>query len=458
MNLIRDLFPYAIGVVAEDNQHFFHRLDEELPIQLHRYPSGTSFNGWVVPQLWKVTKATISMNGKVIFDASVHPMGVATYSRSFNGTLDLEKLKTHLVTNPKLPEAYVWHSMWQYRPWAPDWAISMPFELYKTLGQGRYVVDIVTTYESGEMLVADYFHKGSSESTIVFNAHTCHPKQVNDDLAGVAVLVRLFQWLKGQKTKYSYRLVLAPEHLGTVFFMRDKTQDQISQMVAGAFAEMPGTDGPIKVASSFLGNQPIDQIIRHTARHHTRAHEFVSWRQGAGNDETVWEAPGYEVPFVEVSRCLDSTNPYPEYHTDLDTPDLMDEEQVNEFYRVFVRTIEILEKNSTLQRQFDGIVCLSNPEYNLYLERPDPAVSKDLAEDSEKWGYMQDCILRYFDGSMTVLDIADKHDLPFDRLYQYLSRFQQKGLVQMEFAPIQRHVVSGRIKSFCNDSNQEQSK
>ena len=27
------------------------------------------------------------------------------------------------------------------------------------------------------------------------------------------------------------------------------------------------------------------------------------WREGAGNDETVWESPGFEIPFVELTRC-----------------------------------------------------------------------------------------------------------------------------------------------------------
>jgi aminopeptidase-like protein len=332
--------------------------------------------------------------------------------------------------------------MWQYRPWAADWALSVPYQVYETLGPGRYEVDLATTYEPGEMWVGEFTHRGSRSDTIVLNAHTCHPRQVNDDLAGVVLLVRLFQWLKTQRTRYSYRLILAPEHLGTVFYLRDRTRNEIDQMVSGIFAEMPGTQGPLKVASSFLGNQWIDRAFRNAVRHHSRAHEFVPWRQGAGNDETVWEAPGYEVPFVEVSRCLDLKAPYREYHTSLDTPEIMDEARLAEFYEVLQGVIETLEENSTLHRKFDGLICLSNPEYDLYLERPDPAIQKNLADDSEKWGHLLDCLFRYFDGKTTLLDIAERHDLPFDRLHRYLSRFVEKGLVDMEFAPVGRHPVS----------------
>ena len=443
LSLTRVLCSFATGVVSAENEPFFERVKQELPITLHRYPSGSTFNGWLVPPLWQVEKATISKNGQLVFDGKAHPLGVATYSKSFQGQLDFEKLKPHLVTNADLPQAYIYHCMWQYRPWNADWALSVPYEVYKTFGPGRYQVDLVTSYQSGEMLVAEYEQKGKSDQTLVFNAHTCHPQMANDDFAGVAVLIRLFQWLQSQNTYYTYRLVLGPEHLGTVFYLHDQSEAQLQQLISGVFAEMPGTKGgPIKVASSFLGDQPIDKAFKNAVRHHSQAYTLVPWRQGAGNDETVWEAPGYEVPFVEVSRCLDLLLPYPEYHTSLDSADLMDEAQLDEFYQVLVKVIEILEHNATIYRQFNGLICLSNSAYNLYLERPDPAVVKNLAEDSEKWGYLQDCMFRYFDGSISILDIAEKHDLPFDRLYQYLLKFKEKGLVKLKFSPIERVPIS----------------
>ncbi len=87
------------------------------------------------------------------------------------------------------------------------------------------------------------------------------------------------------------------------------------------------------------------------------------------------------------------------------------------------------------------MICLANPRYDLYLELPDPAVIKKLAEDSEKWGHLVDSLLRYFDGSMTILQIAQKHDLPFGPLQSYLSRFEEKGLIRLEFVPLTRHSV-----------------
>jgi aminopeptidase-like protein len=442
LELTRDLCEYATGVVAPDNERLFARIADELPINVLSYPSGSSHNGWVVPELWRVERATISRNGRELFDGTVDPLAVAAYSHSFSGELDLEELRPHLVTSERFPEAYVYHCMWQYRPWDADWALSVPYDLYRKVEAGSYRVELETSREPGEMLVAELELPGRSERTIVFNAHTCHPRMANDDFAGVAVLIRLFQWLQKRDLSYTYRLVLGPEHLGTVFYLRDQPEEALERFVCGVFSEMPGTSGPLTIASSFLGNQPVDRALANAARHCARAARFVPWRLGAGNDETVWEAPGYEVPFVEVSRSEDVLAPFPEYHTSRDRPELLDVRQLEEFAAVLRRMIEILEQNAVAYRRFDGLICLSNPEYGLYRERPDPAVAKELASDSEKWGYLADSLLRYFDGSLTVLEIAEKHELSFEEVLAYVRRFEEKGLVTLEPALIERVPIS----------------
>jgi aminopeptidase-like protein len=449
-SLTRDLCAFATGVVADDNERLFARIAEELPLTLLRYRSGDSFNGWLVPQNWRVEKAEIRRDGRVVFDGRAHTLGVARYAKSFSGSLDWDALKPHLVTNPALPSAYVFHCMWQYRPWAADWAMSVPYEIFRELGPGRYEVELTTTYAPGEMIVAQHEKKGSSDRTIVFHSNSCHPHMANDGFAGTALLIRLFQWLAPQDTRYTYRLVIGPEHIGTVFYLRDHEPAALDRIVCGVFEEMPGTRGPIKVASTFLGGQKIDRAFRNAVRHHARAHALVPWRQGAGNDETVWEAPGYEVPFVEVTRSEALLEPYREYHTSLDTPELMDPAQIEELLTVLQKVVGSLEDDARIQRRFDGLICLSNPEYDLYMERKDPSIAKDLPEDAEKWGYLLDCLLRYFDGSISILDIAEKHDLPFDRVRSYLGLFAGKGLVTLDFDPIPprstRRAVSEKKK------------
>jgi aminopeptidase-like protein len=141
-----------------------------------------------------------------------------------------------------------------------------------------------------------------------------------------------------------------------------------------------------------------------------------------------------------MTRCEDQFAPYPEYHSSLDTPELMIPGQLDEMLDLLKRVVFSLENDATIQRRFDGLICLSNPHYDLYMERPDPTITKDLAADAEKWGHLLDCLFRYMDGSRTLLEIAEHHDLPFERLHSYLKRFESKGLVSLDFSPIGREA------------------
>lgn len=436
--LIRDLCGFQTGVVADQNQALFDRIEQELPLELFRFPSGVTHNGWIVPNNWRVRRANVVKDGKLVFDGTANALGVAVHSRSFVGELDWDELRPHLVTNAHLPSAYMYHCMWQYRPWDANWSLSVPYEQFERLGPGRYRIDLETEEEPGHMLVAHHHKPGRSDKTIVFNAHTCHPHMANDGFAGVAVLIRLMQWLRAQDTFYSYRLVFGPEHLGTVFYLRDRSREDVDRLVGGIFQEMPSTGAPLKAASTFSGGHLIDRAFANVLCHHATAHVRVPWRMGAGNDETVWESPGYEVPFVEFTRCEDQFAPYTEYHTSLDSHELMDAEQVDEVLGVLKRVVGVLEDDRVIHRRFDGLLCLANPQYGLYMERPDPAVNKVLAHDSEKWGHLLDCLLRYMEGEHTILDIAEQHGLPFDALHRYLIRFLDKDLITFQRREIQR--------------------
>ncbi len=436
------LFPHLCGVVAPGNQALFRDICEIVPASILCFSSGAEFNGWVVPDEWHVVRALVRQGGRVVFDGTRHPLGVAAYSKSFSGCLSLEELAPHIHSRPDVPEAFGFHSLWPYRPWDADWCLCVPHAEFSKWLPGAYEVELVTCHAPGEMLVAVCDLPGESDETIVLNAHTCHPQQANDDIVGMAVAIELFRWLSTKKNRFSYRLVLCPEHLGTVFYLHSLSEEERKKMAGCYFLEMPGTPHPLKLASSFSGGTIFDRTIRYAAKHHSKEHVLVGWREGAGNDETVWEAPGYEIPCVEVSRCAGQFSPFREYHTSEDSIDRIHWDHVGEFYEVMQRTLETFEGNATLFRKFDGLVCLSNPNYNLYMERPDPAMQKGLNDNSEKWGHLLDSLFRCFDGQHTILDIAEANGLPFEELAEYLGRFADRGLLSIN--PVACRVATCR--------------
>ena len=171
-------------MVAAGNEPLFERIANEVSLEVFRYPSGDEYNGWLVPDDWSVQRATIAAMARSSSTGwRTRSAWPATHGRSPASSI-WDELAPHLVTNADLPDAYMFHCMWQYRPWDADWALSVPYETYATLGAGRYEVDLQTTYAPGEMLIGHHDVPGRTDRTIVFHSNTCHPHQANDGFAG----------------------------------------------------------------------------------------------------------------------------------------------------------------------------------------------------------------------------------------------------------------------------------
>ena len=431
LDKMRAILKLNIGVNQEDNEEMYSLFSSLYPIKKHRYSAGREHNGWVVPHRWKVHKAQIIKDGEVLFDGTIHPMAVAGYSTSFRGEIDKDELDKHLFYRSEMPSAYAFHCLYNYRPWEKHWGFCVPYEICSSWGPGKYLVELNTSFDDGQMIVGEWYQQGLSTDTIVFNAHTCHPCQANDDMVGVFVLAELFKWLATENRQYSYLGIVAPEHLGTVFYLADMPRDKRKAIKLGCFVEMVGTDGPFRLQQSFTGQSRIDYVAHHVLRDVDPKIVLEPFRSVVGNDETVWEAPGIEIPMISISRW-----PYPEYHTSFDSADIMSQEKMDEALDVLKKIISILENDKFPLRKFDGLLALSNPKYNLYIERDDPVVPKQLDELGRKMGRMQDHLPRYLDGSKSILDLAVQFEIPFYFLKEYLQRFAEKDLVRLEPVPL----------------------
>lgn len=425
-DLFGELMQLSLGVSQPDNRRALEAIGRRIPMRVTAVPSRAEHNGWVVPDEWHVKRATISHLGRVMFDGTTHPLAVAGYSSSFSGRIAKAELDRHVASNADFPRAYVFHSAGNYRPWQQHWGFCVPHAEYASWPGGDYDIDLEVEFVPGEMLIGVCDKTGRSADTVVFNAHTCHPRQANDDLSGVAAIVALFEWLGHRDTRYSYRAVLAPEHLGTVFYLSRLPQSEIRRLKVGCFLEMVGSETPLVLQQSFTGDAIIDRIAEYALSRVQPDLRVAPFRTVIGNDETVWEAPGIEVPFISISRY-----PYPEYHTSDDSLAIISRSRMQETLTALVEMINVLERDFTATRNFTGLVALSNPKYRLYVERPDPAVDKRLSAEELRLGALQDRLPRYFDGRHSAFEIARAAGVSFDRVAAYLGGFAEKDLATL---------------------------
>ena len=433
MTLMRKLLQRTASLrlapASPDTDRFVEILGEYLPFEVHEYATGSEHNGWVIPDSWEASRAEIRRDGELIYDGSANALGVIGYSQSFQGTLTREELLPHLFFHAERPDDLVYHSNLYYRLGERDWGFSVPGKWRDSLKPGEYEVNLETTFASGTMKVLDYVLPGESEDTIIINAHNCHAGQANDDLSGVVAGIEAIKQLSSREhRRFTYRLIVAPEHFGTVFFLARLPDETISRFRHAMFLETVGNDNRLALQHSFTGEADVDRAGVQVISESDPEFEEFGFRERIGNDETVWEAPGYEVPTISLTRF-----PFPEYHSSKDTPEIILDERLDGAVKAVLGIADVLEGNSVMHRKFTGLIALSNPKYDLYISPgADPSQRAGEANYDKAWNHLMDMLPRYFDGKTTLLDISERHGIPFHLVRDYVQRFEEKGLISLE--------------------------
>ena len=439
IELLKEVYPLPMVPVSSGADQCTQIFCRELDFRVYGYASGSEHNGWVVPQNWAPQKAEIRKDGRLIYDGGAHPLGVWGYSISFQGKVSLDELREHLAFSENWDHALIYHGDLYYKQGTKNWGFSVPKSLFNSLVEGEYEVDLQTEFEPGTLKVLDYFLPGRSEETIIFNAHNCHAAQANDDISDCVVGVELMKRLSERNNYYSYRLLICPELFGTVFWLDNQDKEALAKLKYAIMLKSVGNRQELALQKSFWGDTWLDRAAVHYFRFHHPNSRIGAFRTVYGNDEIVFEAPGYEIPSISLTRYPSPASspgrypvPFPEYHTSMDTHEIILESKLNETVETVLGILNILEHNYRVHRHFDGLLCLSNPKYDLYMRTWDPAQrTGPRFGENEEWHYLMNCIMRYFDDEMTVLDIAGRHNLYFEDVLAYIHRFSEKGLVSL---------------------------
>ncbi len=426
--IIEELYLTNRAFITDDYDKCLRYIDENiLPLEYHEYPSGKEiWNSWIVPKKWIVKEAYVETDGKRIVDFADHPLHLINYSDPFEGHVSVEELKNHLYHHPEIPEAIPFHFRLNYRPWDSEWGFCVSKELYDELNKDEYYVKIDTEFEDGQLKVGEHHLEGEKEDTILLVAHLDHTGMVEDDLSGVVVGLEVMNRLRERKnTKYSYKLLIVPEILGSAAYL-EENESLPENVKYGIFLEMLGLENRLALQKSFEEDTRMDRIAEYVLERGRDEYKIDGFRKVICNDELIFESPGYEIPMISISRY-----PYPEYHTHLDNPEITSEDRLQESVEYILSILDIFEKDFTPIRKFKGIPSLANPKYDLYIDPGQPAVAGTTII-SENLKVFRDTLFRYLEGEHSVFDIAEEFDLPFDYVLEYFKKFKDKKLINIK--------------------------
>jgi aminopeptidase-like protein len=424
IDIVRSLYPFSYSVVSADSDLAVNAYRTELPFEVLEIPSGSELNGWIVPNKWRVIRANIFHEGRLLHDGTANPLGVGVLSPSFQGCLTRSELREHLFFSDSCPDAVPYHWTNLYRPAEKTWSFCVTKRFYDQLPDGEFSIDLVTEEVSGTMKILDFVLPGQSSETVLLNAHNCHPWQANDDISGCAVAIHVMQKLRERvERRYSYRLVIAPELIGTVHWL---AQTDLSGLpiIGAIMLKSVGNDRQLKLQHSFNGSTQLDKAAYAVLAARLGDFESGGFRTIYGNDETVFDSPGFEIPSISLTRF-----PFPEYHTDADTPDKLSEDALNQTGQLVLEMLFALENNVTLRFLPRGLVSLSHPRYQLYRAAPAPGIDRAAhVEQVGRWNLFMNCLPRELNGNNSAIDLAFKYKLPPLEVYEYLQQWKSTGL------------------------------
>ena len=103
---LSDLFPLSRSVVGPGIDQSLAYIQKllEVPSKILTYGSGTSRNGWTVPNAWRLITARIEdMAGNTVVTTDDSNLHLWSHSAPFEGVISRAELENHLLTLESVP-------------------------------------------------------------------------------------------------------------------------------------------------------------------------------------------------------------------------------------------------------------------------------------------------------------------------------------------------------------------
>jgi aminopeptidase-like protein len=352
---------------------------------------------WTVPKEWNIRDAHITDgSGERIVDFSTCNLHVVGYSVPIRKRVSLSELKEHLHTIPDQPELIPYRTAYD----AENWGFCVSHSQLERLRDEFYDVVIDSTLQDGSLTYGECLIKGATEDEILLCTHTCHPSLATEGCSGLALLTLLAKRVRALKTRYSYRFLFAPSTIGTITWLA-LNENRVSRIKHGLVLANVGDGAHPVYKRSRRGDADVDCASAYVLKHSGMPSTIVDFSP-IGYDERQFCSPGFDLPIGLFQRSV--FGEFPEYHTSADNLGFIQNRYLEESYRIVANILDILENNLV----YVNTIPKCEPQLGkrgLYAGGGcKDAVAKNL---SNLW------VLNLTDGTHSILDIAERSNLPF---------------------------------------------
>lgn len=418
-SIFDELWPICRSITGQGIRDSFQILNKIIPLEIRTLHSGRQVFDWTIPKEWNIWDAYIlDPNGSRIVDFKNNNLHILNYSIPIETEVELDELQNHLYSLEDQPDAIPYVTSY----YKERWGFCVTHNQRQSLKLGKYKVVIKTSLQAG---VLNYGHLVVPSTTgnkkeVLISSYLCHPSMANNELSGPILVAFLYQALiKLEHREYNYRFVIVPETIGSICFLSEFGEQLKENCIAGLVATCVGDKFNYNYKRSKRGDSIIDKICENLFSHID--HNSVKIRDffPTGSDERQYCSPGFNLPIGSITRSL--YGEFKEYHTSLDNKDFIDISSLKESLELYLKAVLSLENNHKFVNTNPNCEPMLGKRglYNTI------GASKDMAQRQRAFMYL----LSYSDGSLDLVDIANKSDMSCYDLIEYCKELIDCGLL-----------------------------
>jgi aminopeptidase-like protein len=398
MKLAAELFPICRSITGDGVRRSLGIIERHIPLNLTEVSSGTPVLDWTVPPEWNIRGAYIArLDGTRVIDFADHNLHIVQYSTPVDAVVPLDELRRHVHVSPA-------HSDWiPYRTYYynRNWGFCATQRQLESLTDPTYRVVIDASLEPGSLTYGECVIRGDSEEEVLFSCHVCHPSLANDNISGMVVATMLARYLRQSPRRYTYRFLFIPGTIGSLTWLA-RNEQTVGRIRHGLVLSCLGDAGGMTYKLSRQSDATINRIVEHVLRHDPGPYSierFIPY----GYDERQYCSPGFDLPVGCLMRTPNGR--YDEYHTSADNLSLLRVESLDHSLAVLRRIVAVIEGDAT----YISLNPKGEPQLGrrgLYATMGGQR-SVGYDEMALLW------ILNLADGRHSLLDIAERAELPF---------------------------------------------
>ena len=411
---ISEFYPICRSITGDGFRETLRGVGKSIPLEVHEVPTGTKVFDWTVPREWNISDAWVkNARGEKVIDFGKSNLHVVSYSVPVRCKMQLSELRQHLHTIPDRPDWVPYRTSY----YKESWGFCLAHSQLQELEDGEYEVCIDSRLEGGSLTYGEYFIPGKRSEEVLLSCHACHPSLCNDNLSGVALVTHLAMLLSGISLEYSYRFLFIPGTIGSITWLA-RNEDKVPRIRHGLVVACVGDPGNFHYKRSRRGDAEIDRAAVHALRHCCKGFEVLDFSP-YGYDERQYCSPGFNLAVGSLTRTPHGR--FPQYHTSADDLDFISPEALAGSLAAYLSIFRILENNA--------LYLNLNPKCEPQLGKRGlyraigGLTDAGLAEMAMLW------VLNLSDGGHSLLDIAEKANLPFELVLQAARMLVEHGLL-----------------------------